>query len=484
MVEYVIEGKIAVIIGCTDDEVEVIIPDKIEDYRVGKIKENAFFDLPNLSKVIIPKYVKVIGAYAFSGCKNLTNVTFSEGVETIEDWAFSGCGIQSISLPKTLKFLGVNSFLGCPCKNKINVTVDKRIDTEKEIHIVNNSAVVLPKKVLDELESLSVDTINKLNEHNLIQLNSYNKLNVIDYLDLPFIFNQSEFVIAFYTLQTFDKLRIELSDETIKKYGNYQDDNEDYIIAKINIYNDNTLISCAYMIIPFCDSIKLEVEEISYFESGENNIYLINCKSKMITMGSGNPDREFALNVCEQYRNKFKLQYQNEIITEEAYVKIDDTINLLTFEETKKFLKQIKGSPVLSFIITFFNKLIKDKENDLVRINAFIIKRINEIYYNLSDYTSLEDICFNYEQMVKQIEDDLEINVCDLKEKYQISIKLDGKDVDLNQVESAREAFVEEEENYELYIKTLGLIYKGLLEINDTIIADFTKDYLEYYNKE
>lgn len=196
MVEYVIEGKIAVIIGCTDDEVEVIIPDKIEDYRVGKIKENAFFDLPNLSKVIIPKYVKVIGAYAFSGCKNLTNVTFSEGVETIEDWAFSGCGIQSISLPKTLKFLGVNSFLGCPCKNKINVTVDKRIDTEKEIHIVNNSAVVLPKKVLDELESLSVDTINKLNEHNLIQLNSYNKLNVIDYLDLPFIFNQSEFVIA------------------------------------------------------------------------------------------------------------------------------------------------------------------------------------------------------------------------------------------------------------------------------------------------
>lgn len=483
MVEYVIEGKIAVIIGCTDDEVEVIIPDTIENYRVGKIKENSFLDLPNLTKVIIPKYVKVIGAYAFSGCKNLTNVTLSEGIETIEDWAFSACGITNINLPKSLKYLGANSFLGSPCKKKILSTIDRRVDTDKQIHIFSNNSVVFSKKILDLLDELDVKTLNRFNESILSQLNSYNKYNTVDFLDLPFVFNNSSFVLAFHSKTPCDRLKIELSSETLAIYGNYKDDNEDYILAKLNVMNDHQLINNAYIIVPFCDDLLITAEEISYYEIDDETVYVINCKAKVKILGSGNPDREFALDVAEIYRNKFKLEFQNEIIKEEMYVKIDDEINALIFDKTKEFISNIEGAPFVSLTIEILKALVEDTSMDSTKINNYIIKKTNQIYHSLSDYESFENFCFDIDTIIDEFKNELDCDFKELQEKYGIKLLDEDKEISNEEIYKMKDSFIENEVNFELYIKTIRKIYKGLSEINDNNQEALCRAYLDYYAK-
>ena len=71
MLEYVVKGKYAEIVGATDDETVIEIPKKIDDYIVVKIQENAFVEHPSLMSITIPKTMRVIGSYAFASCKKL-----------------------------------------------------------------------------------------------------------------------------------------------------------------------------------------------------------------------------------------------------------------------------------------------------------------------------------------------------------------------------------------------------------------------------
>ena len=54
---------------------EVILPEKLGNYTVVGISDNAFANT-DIETVYIPKAVNKIGAKAFEGCTNLTNITF------------------------------------------------------------------------------------------------------------------------------------------------------------------------------------------------------------------------------------------------------------------------------------------------------------------------------------------------------------------------------------------------------------------------
>ena len=84
MLQYEIEGKIAVVTGCSATDTELEIPEYYEGNPVGKVKEGAFSGAARLRKISFPRTMRLIGAYAFSACKNLKEIFFSEGLETIE----------------------------------------------------------------------------------------------------------------------------------------------------------------------------------------------------------------------------------------------------------------------------------------------------------------------------------------------------------------------------------------------------------------
>lgn len=96
---------------------EVTIPDTVvyegEKYAVEAIGASAFQHCGAVTNVIMPKTVKRIEPYAFSGVGCRTFV-IGEGVERIENNAFVGSGmITSITFPKTLTYIGAMAFHKC-----------------------------------------------------------------------------------------------------------------------------------------------------------------------------------------------------------------------------------------------------------------------------------------------------------------------------------------------------------------------------------
>ena len=62
---------------------------------------------------MIPKEVKKIKQYSFSGNENLTEVIIPDGVTEIEHWAFENCrNLRCISIPPSVAYMGNFVFIG------------------------------------------------------------------------------------------------------------------------------------------------------------------------------------------------------------------------------------------------------------------------------------------------------------------------------------------------------------------------------------
>ena len=84
-------------------DTDVVIPDK-----VTKI-DRAFFDNKKVVSIKMPKTVKSVRSYAFSGCKSLTSITLSEKINHIDEGTFEGCkNLKSITFSSPIL-----SFFSC-----------------------------------------------------------------------------------------------------------------------------------------------------------------------------------------------------------------------------------------------------------------------------------------------------------------------------------------------------------------------------------
>lgn len=76
------------------------------------VGENAFDGCKNLTNIMIPYGVIVIGPGAFAGC-SLTNVTIPATVTRIEHYAFAGCSLTSVKIPNATTYIGDMAFALC-----------------------------------------------------------------------------------------------------------------------------------------------------------------------------------------------------------------------------------------------------------------------------------------------------------------------------------------------------------------------------------
>lgn len=86
----------------------VVIPEGVKT-----IGEAAFYGCGNLDVITLPKSLRKIEAGAFVYCYNLQKMNLNEGLQSIGDYAFQNTGIQSITIPSTLKTIGQTIFYGC-----------------------------------------------------------------------------------------------------------------------------------------------------------------------------------------------------------------------------------------------------------------------------------------------------------------------------------------------------------------------------------
>ena len=79
-----------------------------------KILPNTLMNCENLTSVVIPKGVTIVGNCSFLGCKNLKHVELPEGLRTIDVAAFMGCtSLESIVIPEGVRIIAHKAFEGC-----------------------------------------------------------------------------------------------------------------------------------------------------------------------------------------------------------------------------------------------------------------------------------------------------------------------------------------------------------------------------------
>ena len=104
------------LMGCNTS----VIPD---DGSVTAIRLEAFYELPELTEIVIPGSVKSIGEYAFEGCEKLSSVVIGDGVLSIGEFAFYECyELTEIVIPGSVESIGYRAFF--LCENLSSVVIE------------------------------------------------------------------------------------------------------------------------------------------------------------------------------------------------------------------------------------------------------------------------------------------------------------------------------------------------------------------------
>ena len=99
----------------------LILPESLTE-----ISPSAFSGCENLEEVVLPKNIKKLGYRAFGDCKRLKQITIPDGIEELEWGVFAGCeNLEEAILPNSIKKLDKQLFLNC--KRLINVILPQNI---------------------------------------------------------------------------------------------------------------------------------------------------------------------------------------------------------------------------------------------------------------------------------------------------------------------------------------------------------------------
>ncbi len=99
----------------------VVLPNTVE-----VIGDNAFTDCKSLVNVTLPKELKYYGDGLFKGCSAMTSLIWPAGYNTVKPYQFAGTGITSLTLPENITSLGEGAFSDCASLATLNF--DAKID--------------------------------------------------------------------------------------------------------------------------------------------------------------------------------------------------------------------------------------------------------------------------------------------------------------------------------------------------------------------
>ena len=88
---------------------QVILPSTLKI-----IGSHSFYNCSSLDTITIPEGLTEVGPYSFLGTTSLTQITLPSSVQKIGYLAFSGSGLTSIHIPNSVTTIGAGVFEGCP----------------------------------------------------------------------------------------------------------------------------------------------------------------------------------------------------------------------------------------------------------------------------------------------------------------------------------------------------------------------------------
>lgn len=107
------EEGTASVCGYTGTNLDVVIPETLDDHPVVSIENNAFY-YSTIETVTMPASMQTIGTMAFSQCASLKKVELNEGLLSIGDCCFGAdMLLEEINMPESLVDIGKAAFAAC-----------------------------------------------------------------------------------------------------------------------------------------------------------------------------------------------------------------------------------------------------------------------------------------------------------------------------------------------------------------------------------
>ena len=113
-------GDGAVVISYTGTSPEMVIPDTLDDHPVVAIGDQAFNFL-GIETATLPDTVRTIGSMAFYQCANLKQVTIQDGVVSIGTCCFGGDPVlEEVTIPESVETVDDFAFLACASLKEVS----------------------------------------------------------------------------------------------------------------------------------------------------------------------------------------------------------------------------------------------------------------------------------------------------------------------------------------------------------------------------
>ena len=127
----------------------LIIPSEVRGYKVTRIADSGFEELPDFETVVMPEGLRTIGKRAFRKNSMLVNVVFPENLEVIGEEAFYGCvSLEEINLKNHVKAIHESAFWGCYSMRELRLSEElQTIENWAFAYCRNLKSLYLPKNV-------------------------------------------------------------------------------------------------------------------------------------------------------------------------------------------------------------------------------------------------------------------------------------------------------------------------------------------------